>query len=408
MNSESIANRAQSLKRIALKWITSIDFWIIGSAVLFRYFRQTQPKSHISLMIFVVTLILITGKIATHRRTYYLTLRQRPLAMIASVALVVAYAIPLHQLDLALGLLLLLACYDIGIALFITYFGAISLAAFTCNLILYKFGIIRDQIVFTRNLPGKAPRIQAGLGLGHPNFIICALLPILALCLCIHNRIGKLVLFFVTTAYVLITYKMGQSRTSLITYVLFVVLILFQVLLPIKQGSRKAKVLSYFTAVAPWLLLSLSLFVALILHDSRSLNLILSRRPYSWYFAIKRGILFYGISNKNKATYEHGSIDNLYMHLLSSEGILLTLIVLAMISFLAIVAAKEGRFEVCLIILLFLAYGFTERHAFEYGFSILAPILFAPICFPSFLNVTSEMKAPHESAHVESDKARSV
>lgn len=387
MNSRTlIINGAHNVKEAALRWFTSADFWIITSAVLFRYLKQTQPKSHISLIIFAITLILVFGKLVTHRQAYYLAVRQRPAALIASLMLVIAYTLPMHQVDLALGLLLFIACYDIGITLFITYFGAISIAAFTCNFILYKVGIVRDQIVFARNLPGQAPRIQAGLGLGHPNFIICALLPILALCLYTRNRVMKLILFLVTTAYVLVTYKMGQSRTSLITYALFAILIIVQVMIPFKHQSRRAKALSYFTASTPWLLLALSLVIALVLHDSRSLNQVLSRRPYSWYFAIKRGIRLYGVSEKNRATYEHGSIDNLYMHLLSSEGILIALIVLALISLLAIVSAQRGGIEVCLIILLFLAYGFTERHALDYGFSILAPILFAPICFPGFLD----------------------
>jgi hypothetical protein len=373
-----------------------IDFGIIFFALLSKYLDQVVPDNTIpSYMAIGAMAFLVIVKIAwilyKHGFTSNKATSGKSIQNGLFVLLVVGYTLCMHKTDLLFAFMMAYALWDLGISRYINYWGISSGLIYSTNLILFQLGVITDHHYMARTLD-SGTYYRASIGLNHPNYSIPFLLPLICAGIYTRGRIRKTCIIILCTFLTYETYLLTDSRTALLSAGFGIVLAVLSFFI------KKWALTSKLAIISPFFVTVLSLLVAVKGKSSVSLNELLSSRPFYWSEAI-RHIRLLGPDQFIKDLYEAGgSVDNFSIYLLSSYGIIVAIPILLLISMIAVVSSRKqsGSLaitnpELCLIIIVYMAYGFSERHVLDFGFGLLAPLMFLAVLNPAFFTRGSKL-----------------
>ncbi|NMN02472.1 hypothetical protein [Bifidobacterium panos] len=382
-----------------IKQIRIVDLLIIALSLLAKYADQVFFSN--SLYVYLTVLVvafLCASKVMWLLVGGYRFSGKQLIAVVALSGLACAYFLCLNKIDLIMALFIALALLDLGVTRYVGYWGIAAGLFFIVNLIAYVTGAVMDHVSVV-HVEGDGLGTRLSLGFDHPNYSICFLLPLICAGIYTRDRLTKTVCLLSAAALVSITYYFTASRTAILSAIFGIFLIVLSYFI------RRWPGVACLTVLAPWAMLCLSVIVATVFGNDSRLNQLLSSRPLSWSQGIQH-IQVFGASEYTKNLFSTGgSLDNFYIYMLCGYGVVLALIIFLLFSLLAGTVGNLFRFtlvkdvkveesqkniEVCLMILVYLVMGFTERHVLDFGFGILAPLLLWAVIEPDVLFVRTK------------------
>lgn len=376
-----------------------LDFLLVFISILTKYVNQVYYYTPwmTYLGVFIVSIIAIS-KIVLNKPWNILGLNRFTLVTITCLAVSILYYLCLHRMDLLLGLLIYFAIAKSSLNLYICDFG-LSAGIISCiNIALFASGNLSDHVTLVRVASNGLSSIRSSIGLNHPNYTICFLLPFICYGIYTQSRIAKFSVFIISSEITYFIMEVTDSRTAVISAVLGLLFIVFSFV----RNTIFQRLLLYILSLIPFITAILSIIIGLKFWNNGTLNILLSSRPQSWHMALANS-KFFGPSTYAKSIFAASeSIDSFFIYYIGGYGFIAALVLVILLSAIALYSAgislskKHGHFslrfspeslnyELGLIICLYMCYGFTERHVLDFGYGVLTPILFAFILSPSWV-----------------------
>lgn len=277
-----------------------------------------------------------------------------------------------NRLDLLMAFFIALAIQNWNTEDFFTTCGAAGTLFFGIHLILFQLGFIHDFVPAMERLTDNGMIYRSALGFSHPNFVGLFIMVILAAALGCKNKVKRITFLVISVSYSLISFSYTDSRTSL--YCVIVGCIIFFIG-PLINNRLLPLLFTLITIVN----ITLNCFLSLVYHNNNDVNFFWSQRPRIFYELLQNGIPLYG-NAVLKDKYNRGySIDNFWFNILFFYGLIFLVVIFFLVYNLCRTSVMENNPYISYIVIIYSIYGFTENHVLDYGFSLIAPLMFIAI-----------------------------
>lgn len=290
-----------------------------------------------------------------------------------------------RRFDLVVGLLICVALHNWNIDSFFKATGILSSIMYGSHLLLYRLGYIQEHARIMDRATDNGTIYRYAIGFDHPNFTAPFILLILASAIGCRRTSQRLIFGAIGFLYSIISYEYTNSRTALAATLFAIVILLFSFFIK----SPHLYVLFPVTTIAS---VGLMLYLAFAYHDDPTVNFRWSQRPSIIYNLFQDyGLSLYGNEELNTINRETGgSIDNYWFNLLFSYGIIITIVVFVLLYILCKTSCRYNSPNMVWVVVMYMVYGMSEHHVFDYGFSILSILIFMPIVYPLFFAPTGD------------------
>jgi hypothetical protein len=290
----------------------------------------------------------------------------------------------LGRFDMLFMALLCYAMWDIGLQRFTLFASVISSLYYGCHLVLFRIGVIQDHTDAMARLTNDGLIYRSAIGFDHPNYSICFILPIICGAILLKNKFGKIAFGMIALVYSIVSYQLTDSRTA------FFVCIAGLLLSCVSFFHIPDRLLFLFSLIFIPMGIAGTYWIASTFSSNARINFLLSQRPRLWHEILPRSFRIFGAPEARVSYEAGGSVDNFFLNLQYSYGLVITVIVIILIVNLLVVAKRYGNANLMLVVDLYLFYGLAENHVLDYGYSFIGPLIFMAILWPCFFELDED------------------
>lgn len=285
--------------------INSLFFLITSLIVLKRYASIFQFEK-ITSLIFLLTFTLLVFSTLINK------INKIEILLILLSALTYLFT---RSSEFLIMILYLIASKNINQNNYITFLFFISFFSFIVIIALNYINLVPSQTIHYR-LIDNIKINRDDLGFGNPNSAFVYLIPIITSYIYLRYEKWCVLDTILYSCTIYAIYTITLSRTGLLINISSIVLIFLY------KKTKISNILNFSIKYSPIFLILLSLIVSILLHDSKTLNSILSNRPYIWGDYINNSFNIQSILGQPLPPHESRlPLDNSYIPLVVYKGI---------------------------------------------------------------------------------------